>query len=119
MESTYTFRADVLRDLLKSCIGIKTVRLCLQLERELSLPWASKLDTKKLPTGSKCDLLNAESHGINGRVCLRGSRWQGEVESRAVALAAAGPNPAALRLNDRSADCQTHAAALWHHSIER
>jgi hypothetical protein len=38
MESTYTFRADVPRNLFKSSIGIKTVRLCLQLGRELSLP---------------------------------------------------------------------------------
>jgi hypothetical protein len=39
MESTYTFRADVLHDLLESCTSVKTVRLCLQLGRELSLPW--------------------------------------------------------------------------------
>jgi len=30
---------------------VKTVRLCLQLGRELSLPWAKKLDPAKLPTG--------------------------------------------------------------------
>jgi len=53
MESTYTFRADVLRKLLSNCSNVKTVRLCLQLGQELSLPWAAKLDPKTLPTGSK------------------------------------------------------------------
>jgi hypothetical protein len=52
MESTYSLRADVLRRLLKSCTSVKTVRLCLQLGKELSLPWAAKLDPKGLPTGS-------------------------------------------------------------------
>jgi len=49
MESTYTFRTDVLRNLLQACTSVKTVRLCLNLGRELSLPWASQLDVKKLP----------------------------------------------------------------------
>jgi len=31
---------------------VKTVRLCLQLGRELSLPWSAKLDPAQLPTGS-------------------------------------------------------------------
>lgn len=52
VESTYSLRADVLRSLLKRCTNIKTVRLCLQLGRELSLPWASKLNPSQLPTGS-------------------------------------------------------------------
>jgi beta-phosphoglucomutase-like phosphatase (HAD superfamily) len=52
MESTHSRRADVLRELLKRCSSVKTVRLCLQLGRELSLPWIKKLDSKKLPTGS-------------------------------------------------------------------
>lgn len=64
MESTYNFRADVLRDLLKSCTSVKTVRLCLQLGRELSLPWASKLDTKKLPTGSKRAWVSRSKNGL-------------------------------------------------------
>jgi len=51
-ESSYTLRADVLRELLQHCTSVKTVRLCLQLGRELSLPWASKLDPAQLPTGS-------------------------------------------------------------------
>jgi hypothetical protein len=40
----------------------------------------------RLPT-----LLNAESRGIHGRVCFRGSRWQGEVERRATRAATVGP----------------------------
>jgi hypothetical protein len=51
-ESTYTLRASVLSNLLKQCTSVKTVRLCLMLGQELSLPWARKLDRKQLPTGS-------------------------------------------------------------------
>jgi hypothetical protein len=65
-------------------------------------------------------LLNAESRGIHGRVCFRGSRcWQGEVECRATAAVAVGPDPSAMRFDDRLADCQAHAAALWFRSEER
>lgn len=64
MEGTYTLRADVLRELLKSCTSIKTVRLCLQLGRELSLPWAAKLDAKKLPTGSKQAWVSRSADGL-------------------------------------------------------
>ena len=65
-------------------------------------------------TGAACvpTLLNAESRGLHGRVCFRGSRWQGEVERRAAPAVAVGPNPAALRFDDRLADRQAHAAAL-------
>lgn len=52
VESTYSLRAGVLGDLLKSCTSIKTVRLCLQLGRELSQPWAGKLNPSELPKGS-------------------------------------------------------------------
>ncbi len=51
-EGTHTLRSSVLVQLLKKCTNVKTVRLCLTLGRELSLPWASKLDPKALPTGS-------------------------------------------------------------------
>ena len=53
MESTYNLRADVLSELLKRCTSVKTVRLCLELGREFSLPWVKKLNPAKLPTGSK------------------------------------------------------------------
>lgn len=39
-------------DLLKHCTNVKTVRLCLRLGRELSLPWVDKLDTAALARGS-------------------------------------------------------------------
>jgi hypothetical protein len=52
LESAYSLRADVLRELLKRCTSVKTVRLCLQLGRESSLPWAQKLNPTELPTGS-------------------------------------------------------------------
>lgn len=52
VESAYNLRADVLRELLQNCTSVKTVRLCLQLGREGALPWFSKLDPAKLPTGS-------------------------------------------------------------------
>jgi len=51
-EGAYNLRADVLRELLQGCTSVKTVRLCLQLGRELALPWAAKLDATQLPTGS-------------------------------------------------------------------
>jgi hypothetical protein len=53
VESTYSLRADAsLRDLLKRCTSVKTVRLCLQPGRELSQIWAGKLDPSQLPKGS-------------------------------------------------------------------
>lgn len=51
-ESTYSLRADVLNELLKQCTSVKTVRLCLQLGRELSMPWMERLDAETLPKGS-------------------------------------------------------------------
>lgn len=64
MESTYSLRADVLRELLKGCTSVKTVRLCLQWGRELSLPWASKLKSKELPTGSKRPWVSRSGDGL-------------------------------------------------------
>jgi len=63
-ESSYSLRADVLRELLQSCTNIKTVRLCLQLGRELSLPWAAKLDPAKLPTGSSRPWVSRSDNGL-------------------------------------------------------
>lgn len=53
VESANSLRADVLRELLKNCTSVKTVRLCLQLGSEFSLPWRAKLNATELPTGSK------------------------------------------------------------------
>ena len=63
-EGTYNLRADVLRELLLHCTSVKTVRLCLQLGREFSLPWAAKLDPAKLPTGSKRPWVSRSADGL-------------------------------------------------------
>lgn len=63
-ESTYSLRADVLRELLQHCTSVKTVRLCLQLGRELSLPWATKLDPATLPTGSGSAWVSQSADGL-------------------------------------------------------
>jgi len=64
IESTYNMRADVLNQLLMHCTSVKTVRLCLKLGRELNLPWAAKLDAKKLPTGSDRPWVSKSKHGM-------------------------------------------------------
>ena len=64
VESTYSLRADVLRDLLKRCTSIKTVRLCLQLGRELSQPWVGKLDPSQLPKGSDRPWVSRSADGL-------------------------------------------------------
>lgn len=63
-ESGYGLRADVLRELLQRCTSVKTVRLCLQLGGELSLPWAKKLDPSHLPTGSARAWVSRSSDGL-------------------------------------------------------
>ncbi|XAH22283.1 type IV toxin-antitoxin system AbiEi family antitoxin domain-containing protein [Xylophilus sp. GW821-FHT01B05] len=64
MESAYSLRADVLRELLQRCTSVKTVRLCLQLGREASLPWAAKLDPATLPTGSDRPWVSRSADGL-------------------------------------------------------
>lgn len=64
VESTYSLRAGVLRELLQHCTSIKTVRLCLQLGREGSLPWVKKLDPDTLPTGSDQPWVSRSAEGI-------------------------------------------------------
>jgi hypothetical protein len=64
VESTYGLRADVLRELLRHCTSVKTVRLCLQLGRELSLPWAARLDPAQLPTGSGRPWVSRSADGL-------------------------------------------------------
>ena len=64
VESTYSLRADVLRDLLKRCTSVKTVRLCLQLGRELSQPWAGKLDPSQLPKGGDRPWVSRSADGL-------------------------------------------------------
>lgn len=64
VESAYTLRADVLRHLLQHCTSVKTVRLCLQLGREASLPWTAKLDPATLPTGSDRPWVSRSTDGL-------------------------------------------------------
>ena len=63
-ESTYGFRASVLGELLRDCTSVKTVRLCLQLGRDLSLPWAKKLDPAGLPSGSDRPWVSQTNEGL-------------------------------------------------------
>jgi hypothetical protein len=63
-EGTYNLRAEVLIDLLKHCTSVKTVRLCLTLARELSLPWAGKLDAAVLPKGSARPWISKSKDGL-------------------------------------------------------
>ena len=63
-ESAYNMRADVMRELLQRCTNIKTVRLCLQLGKEFSLPWAAKLDPATLPTGSRRPWVSKSADGL-------------------------------------------------------
>jgi hypothetical protein len=64
VEGAYSLRADVLRELLQRCTSVKTVRLCLQLGREASLPWAAKLDPTTLPTGSDRAWVSRSAEGL-------------------------------------------------------
>jgi Transcriptional regulator, AbiEi antitoxin, Type IV TA system/Transcriptional regulator, AbiEi antitoxin N-terminal domain len=64
VESTYSLRADVLRELLKRCTSVKTVRLCLQLGREQSQPWSGKLDPSQLPKGSNRPWVSRSADGL-------------------------------------------------------
>lgn len=64
VESTYSLRVDLLRELLQRCTSVKTVRLCLQLGREASLPWAAKLDPATLPTGSDRPWVSRSADGL-------------------------------------------------------
>ncbi len=63
-EGTYSLRAEVLMDLLKRCTSVKTVRLCLRFGRELSLPWAGKLDAAALPRGSARPWISKSKDGL-------------------------------------------------------
>ena len=64
VEGTYNLRADVLRGLLQRCTSVKTVRLCLQLGSEASLPWMDKLDPATLPTGSDRPWVSRSADGL-------------------------------------------------------
>lgn len=63
-ESSYSLRANVLSELLKRCTSVKTVRLCLQFGRDLSLPWSTKLKPADLPTGSDRAWVSRSAEGL-------------------------------------------------------
>lgn len=64
LEATTSLRAPVLQELLSHCKQVKTVRLCLTLGRELGLPWASKLERARLPTGSATRWVGRTKEGL-------------------------------------------------------
>ena len=64
VESSYSLRTDILSDLLQHCTSVKTVRLCLQLGRELSTPWAAKLAGADFPTGSDRPWVSKTREGL-------------------------------------------------------
>lgn len=64
LEGTPSLRAAVLQELLERCKQVKAVRLCLTLGRELNLPWAAKLDPKRLPTGSEQRWVGRSKEGL-------------------------------------------------------
>lgn len=64
MEGAYNLRGIVLQELLTRCTSIKTVRLCLQLGRELSLPWMAKVNPAELRTGSNRLWVSRGNHGV-------------------------------------------------------
>lgn len=63
-ESCYHLRSSVLQTLLKDCASIKTVRLCLKLGRECSMPWLEKIDIADLPTGSQRPWVSRTDYGL-------------------------------------------------------
>ncbi len=62
--STHHLRSRVLSQLLEHCTSVKTVRLCLQMGRELQLPWAKKLAAETLPAGSKSPWVSQSRDGL-------------------------------------------------------
>jgi len=63
-QNAHTLRANVLMELLRQCVSIKTVRLCLSLGKEFSLPWSTKLDPTELPLGSARPWVSRSSDGL-------------------------------------------------------
>lgn len=64
VEGCYSLRAEVLHELLLCCTSVKTVRLCLQLGREVSAPWVGRLDGASLPTGSSRPWVSRSAEGL-------------------------------------------------------
>ncbi|WP_024939207.1 type IV toxin-antitoxin system AbiEi family antitoxin [Xanthomonas arboricola] len=64
VEGASNLRVNVLRDLLQHCTSVKTVRLCLQLGSECSVPWVARLDPATLPTGSDRPWVSKSTDGL-------------------------------------------------------
>ena len=64
LQGTPSLRSAVLQELLSRCKQVKAVRLCLTLGRELNLPWAVKLDSTRLPTGSDRRWVGRSKEGL-------------------------------------------------------
>jgi hypothetical protein len=64
LEAVPSLRAAVLQELLARCKQVKTVRLCLTLGRDLGLPWAAKLDPKRMRTGSHQRWVGRSKEGL-------------------------------------------------------
>ena len=64
LEGMPSLRVAVLQRLLARCKQVKTVRLCLTLGRELGHPWATKLDSSLLPTGSQQRWVGRSKEGL-------------------------------------------------------
>jgi hypothetical protein len=63
-QSAHALRSAVLDKLLRTCTSVKTVRLCLQLGKELSLPWVKNLDPAELPMGSARPWVSHSPEGL-------------------------------------------------------
>lgn len=63
-EGTRHLRSKVMKQLLEQCTSVKTVRLCLQLGRDLKLPWEKKLDANTLRAGSKSPWVARSREGL-------------------------------------------------------
>jgi hypothetical protein len=63
-QSAHALRSNVLRELLRSCTSVKTVRLCLQFGKEFALPWVKKLDPAELPLGSARPWVSRSPEGL-------------------------------------------------------
>jgi len=64
IEGAASLRAKVLESLLAHCARVKTVRLCLTLGKELGLPWVTRLDATRLPTGSRSAWVGRTGRGL-------------------------------------------------------
>lgn len=68
MESAFTIRKEPLRKLLENCKSVKTVRLFIQIAKQVSLPISNDLDSWTLPKGSDSNWVR---HSNNSTLVLK------------------------------------------------